>query len=233
MEDLSAAIRAIRQSLGMRQADLAVELGVKRNTVSQYETGDATPSLAVLVRLYNLVPPGDLRNGLEEYMVRDLKSNHSVQPERGDLVFKSLLNTEALLAQFPRTPSTRRGLQLERLASVVSHIAGMPMLDDSIIDILKDWLMHGGSETVKVFRDAAEYLHLRLDILVGVDTDESIHADLMLQNAKAARRLAIALLRQADIAEEKASTVRKRKRTKKELPDFTSSGDHANMAKEK
>ena len=73
MGDISVTIREVRQALGMRQADLADELKVKRNTISQYETGTAKPSTVVLARLYNIAPPGQWKDAVHERLVSDFR----------------------------------------------------------------------------------------------------------------------------------------------------------------
>jgi transcriptional regulator with XRE-family HTH domain len=214
MEDLPAAVRAVRQALGMRQADLAEALKVKRNTISQYETGDATPSFLVLTRLYNVAPP-DWKSAFRDRLVSDFRADYPEHPELAEAVVQDLSSSETILHQFPKTKNMRRGSQLQRLASVIYRISQKPMLDPSINDILDDWFLQGDSTTAKVFREAAEYIEVRLEILAGGDPEEPDHADVMRAAAKAARRLAIALLRQADIAEEKARQAGRRRRRAK------------------
>ena len=44
-------LRAARERLGLRQAELAAELGVSQATVSHWETGRSEPSLGRLLEL--------------------------------------------------------------------------------------------------------------------------------------------------------------------------------------
>lgn len=44
-------IRILRHKQGLRQEDLARELGVRQSTVSMWETGEATPRIDMLIRL--------------------------------------------------------------------------------------------------------------------------------------------------------------------------------------
>jgi transcriptional regulator with XRE-family HTH domain len=192
----------------MRQADLAEELKVKRNTVSQYETGDAKPSTVVMARLYNLAPPGQWKDAVHKHLVSDFKGAFPEHPELAESVVADIATSESVLSQFPSTKNPRRAEQLARFAALIPRIAQKPMLDESINNILDNWFMFGSSETVKIFRDAAEHVRIRLEILAGVDTEELEHAEIMRNLAKEARRLAIALLRQADVAEEKGRQVR-------------------------
>lgn len=208
-------IRAVRQVLRMRQADLAAELRVKRNTVSQYETGDARPSIPVLLRLYNLRLQPELKREIHEHLASDLNRKQPGYPELTDGVIEDWASAEAVMLRFPSTKKRQRAEQLARLAHLLPGIGRKSMLDKSVIDVLDNWFTYGDTETVRLFQDAAEYLRVRIDILAGVDPEEPNHLDLMRQTAKTARRLAIALLRQADAAEQKAGEVRPRKRTRK------------------
>jgi transcriptional regulator with XRE-family HTH domain len=191
----------------MRQSDLAAMLGVDQSTVSQYESGRAAPSMPVLVRLYNLTLPPELKKVVHEHLVKDLNRQQPEHRELTEGVIESLASADAVMARFPSTKKKDRAAQLARFANLVPSIGQKPMLDKSVVDILEDWFWHGDTDTVQVFRDAAEYLRVRLEILAGVDPEELDHAETMRQVAKAARRLAIALLRQADIAEEKGRQV--------------------------
>lgn len=56
MADLAQLIYDFRSRHGMTQVELAERLGVKRNTVSQYEAGTAKPSMEVLIRLSSISP---------------------------------------------------------------------------------------------------------------------------------------------------------------------------------
>jgi transcriptional regulator with XRE-family HTH domain len=204
MEDLPTVIRGVRQALGMRQADLAGALKVKRNTVSQYETKKATPSTMVLVRLHNVAPPGTLKDTLHARLLSDFEQGYPEHAEMAEGVIEELVTAGLVEARFPATKNKRRAEQLARFAGLVPRIAAKPILDESIIDILNQWWVSGDGATVKIFRDAAEYVRVRLDILAGLDLEEPGNAELMRQHAKSARRLAIELLRQADVAEEKS-----------------------------
>jgi len=62
---LSAAIHLIRKRLSIRQADLAVQLGCKQNTVSKYEAGAAHPGMEILAKLWEIA---DLK---ERALIRD------------------------------------------------------------------------------------------------------------------------------------------------------------------
>jgi len=208
VSDISATIREVRQALGMRQADLAEVLKVRRNTISQYETGTAKPSTVVLARLYNISPPGQWKSAVHAYLVSDFRGSFPEHPELAEAVIADIATSESVLAQFPPTKNERRSQQLARFAALIPRIAQKPMLDGSINDILDDWFTRGDSETVKVFRDAAEYVRIRLGISAGVDTEEPGEADIMSALAKKARQMAIALLRQADVAEDQGRTVR-------------------------
>src|ERR1035441_1192383 len=157
MEDLSETIREVRRALGLRQTDLAEALKVKRNTVSQYETGAAAPSTVVLVRLYNLVPPGKLKKALHDHLVYDFQRDYPENPELAEGVIQDIATSESVLAHLPPTKNLRRSEQLARFASLVPRIGQKPMLDASMNDLLDDWFLYGDSDTVKVFRDAAEY----------------------------------------------------------------------------
>lgn len=55
-------IRALRESKGMTQTELAEALGVDQTTVSAWERGVAEPTLANLRRLADVlgIAPGDL-----------------------------------------------------------------------------------------------------------------------------------------------------------------------------
>jgi transcriptional regulator with XRE-family HTH domain len=59
VSDIGRVIHEIRRGLGFTQADLGRSLGVKRNTVSQYESGLAEPSAQVLMRLYDVAVDRD------------------------------------------------------------------------------------------------------------------------------------------------------------------------------
>lgn len=210
MEELSIAVREIRRCLGMRQADLARELGVKRNTVSQYESG-AAPSTVVMARIYNIAPPGKWKDAIHEHLVADFKKAFPENPETAKGAIQDITNAAGIRAQFPATKSERRSEQFDRFAAVVSRIATLPSLDESVIEILQAWFLMGNSDTARAFRDAAEYLHARLGMMAPLQGDEAERATLMGQGAKTARQLAIALLRQADVAEQKANRVRPKK----------------------
>ena len=212
---ISECILSARSALKMRQADLASLLGVDRSTVSQYESGRAAPSLPVLVRLYNLTLPPELKKAVQERLVKDLIWQRPEHQELTEAVIEYLASADAVMARFPSTKKKERAAQLARFANLVPSIGQKPMLDKSVVDILEDWSWYGTAETVQIFRNASEYLRVRLEILGGVDPEEPEHADAMREAAKAARRLAIALLRQADIAEEKARQVRPKQRRKK------------------
>lgn len=207
MDELSVTIREIRQALGMRQADLADQLNIKRNTISQYETGRAKPSTMVLTRLYNMSPPGKWKNAVHDYLVADFRGAYPEHPELAETVFTDIATSELVLAQFPSTKNERRGQQLARFAALIPRIAQKPMLDESINDILDNWFLRGDSESAKVFRDTAEYLRVRLEFFVGAGDGEPENVEIIRGAAKEARRLAIALLRQADVAEEKCRQV--------------------------
>lgn len=61
MADLAQLIYDFRSRHGMTQAELAKRLGVKGNTVSQYEAGTAKPSMEVLIRLGDISPEDQIR----------------------------------------------------------------------------------------------------------------------------------------------------------------------------
>lgn len=208
MGDISVTIREVRQALGMRQADLADELKVKRNTISQYETGTAKPSTVVLARLYNIAPPGQWKDAVHERLVSDFRGAYPEHPELAEAVVADIATSESVLAQFPPTKNERRAEQLARFAALIPRIAQKPMLDESINDILDNWFLRGDSESAKIFRDTAEYLRIRLDFFIGVGDGEPENVETVRGATKGARRLAIALLRQADAAEEKGRQVR-------------------------
>lgn len=48
------AVRAIRSRLGLSQAELASKVGLKQNTVSQYESGKILPSAPALTAVWSL-----------------------------------------------------------------------------------------------------------------------------------------------------------------------------------
>jgi transcriptional regulator with XRE-family HTH domain len=53
--DSGEAMTTVRRRLGLTQTGLANHLGVKQNTISQYEAGKASPSIDVLIKLHQLV----------------------------------------------------------------------------------------------------------------------------------------------------------------------------------
>lgn len=65
MSQMHERIRQLRRELGMTQAAFGSRIGVKGNTVTNYETGLRTPSEAVLVSLCRefRVSPEWLRSG--------------------------------------------------------------------------------------------------------------------------------------------------------------------------
>lgn len=44
-------IRKLRTEKHLKQMDLALKLGIKSNTLSQYETGDRNPSVEMLAKI--------------------------------------------------------------------------------------------------------------------------------------------------------------------------------------
>lgn len=69
MRDLREVILQIRQGLGLTQTEFARRLGIKPNTVSQYETGTITPSTEVLLRLHGLATDPQTRGRIDEAIV--------------------------------------------------------------------------------------------------------------------------------------------------------------------
>lgn len=204
--NLGSSIRQIRQALNETQRDFSSRIGVNQSTLSQYEGGGARPSLPVLLRILNSAPSRELREAVHNYLAQYLESTEpgSEYPESTEGVIKSLASADLVLSTFPPTKSAARSAQLSRFAHLVPDIGRMPSLDSSVVDILEMWVYYGDSETVKIFRDAAKYLSVRIDVLAGGDPLEPSSIEDMRAAAQAARGLAVSLLHQADIAEEKA-----------------------------
>lgn len=51
MKDIGIRIKELRETKGLSQKELAIELGVKQNTISQYETSIKRPSYEILILL--------------------------------------------------------------------------------------------------------------------------------------------------------------------------------------
>ena len=57
-EELGKKIKTLRKSRGFSQEDLALNLGLRRSTISNYEIGRRTPSLKELERLAHVLGVG-------------------------------------------------------------------------------------------------------------------------------------------------------------------------------
>ena len=160
MSELSEAIRRIRVSLGT-QAEVAKRLGVKRNTVSQYETGDAAPSFPVLMRLHSLAADGPDRAAVYQYLESTMERFDDVG------VLEDLLAGNMIVMTTPPTDNPHNLADLERFALIVGSIRnGGPKLDRSVIDILDTWRLCGDDpEMVNIFRKIAKFLNLQMTIM--------------------------------------------------------------------
>jgi transcriptional regulator with XRE-family HTH domain len=145
-------------------------LGVKQNTISQYETGRAVPSIGVLVKLHALAPDGPEKQFLRDYTIQQLKLGPRSHPELAEGVFESLTSREELLKKIT-PPKGRRDPQLQRFADLCALLLEPDcFIDKSVNDILEMWLYSGAPtdpdpETIPLFRDAAAYLRVQLDRL--------------------------------------------------------------------
>lgn len=159
MSKLSEAIRQIRKDLGT-QTEAARNLGIKQSTLSQYETGLVKPSFGVLMRIYNLAPPGPDRQFIHEYLTSRMNN-------RPDLVEDIAAGFNFINETTPAgTP--HRTQDLEQFAALVVMIRNRgPKLDKSVNDILELWILYGNNRhAVRGFRDAAKYLKMYVDLNV-------------------------------------------------------------------
>ncbi|HYW47254.1 MAG TPA: helix-turn-helix transcriptional regulator [Bryobacteraceae bacterium] len=117
--------KEVRQRLKMTQEEMAERLRIKRNTISQYETGRAAPSLEVLIRLGDLaMAPSvtDLRIAIHEQVRSRISA--LTETERDDVLpviinepgpFSELLQRViAELRNVPVAPGLIKILQLCR-----------------------------------------------------------------------------------------------------------------------
>jgi transcriptional regulator with XRE-family HTH domain len=197
----------------MRQADLAERLGVKRNTISQYESG-LRPGVAVLMRLYNMAP-AQWKDTFREQTALDLVFHNKEAPELECPAVGELRSAEDIFRQFPEMAGSAVRGRFLRFADLVARVAQGGSLDDSVNDMLDDWAIFGDSRTAKAFREAAEYVRHRVAFLTGIYPDGKDQTEAVREYARAARRLAMALLRQSDIAEKEARQPRPKERRQK------------------
>lgn len=208
MHNFPGVVRQIREGLNLNQKAFSAMLGVKQNTVSQYETGDATPSMEVLIRLHGVAPPGKWKDAIHDRLISMVKSVQSNYPELDEDIAKDvvqlLTSGDALLAQLPPTETRTQHSQLMRFARLVSAIAvAATPLDDSISDILEQWTTYGDRSTAAVFRDGALFLKAWNEISAGANSiiESPKLAETLRKAAADARHLAMKLLRHAEVAE--------------------------------
>lgn len=145
--DLSSRIRAIRLSLGMRQADFATAVGVNQATVSRWESG-STPEFEFLVKIAEVadVPLSDLTNSDVE--VGPISPRHFIKGEVAAGVWRDAWEWERSEwmeyqggAHITASPDARFGLV----------VAGESMNEvyppGTILDCVS--LIHGGIAEVK------------------------------------------------------------------------------------
>lgn len=214
-----ALLKQIRSQMGLSQKDLSQLLGVKQNTISQYETGIAKPSINVLARLYNLPLPGDLREAVRKRIAADLNAEFPEHPEFHGALIEDIASAEKIVTSFPPPKSPARAEQLTRLAHLVPVLAHM-RLEKSVVDIVQRWVEFGDEpSTAPVYRDAADYVEARLNFLAGVvDPDFPENVESLRKSAQTARRLAIALLRQAEKADDEVAGATTKKRRSRSRP---------------
>jgi DNA-binding XRE family transcriptional regulator len=213
--DVGSIIRNIRKGLGKNQRDFSQFIGIKQGTLSQYESGVARPGTTVLIRILNLAPMGSLKDELNQHLVSRLKEDHPEYPELAQGVAEMLCSSDAVYARLPRAENREQAEQLKRFADLVASVGTLPRLDKSVVDIL-DYLLtcYVDANTLKVFQDTKEYLSVRYTLLAGFLEDD---ADNWRRTVKSARRMAMALLRQAEAAEEKADRCVPEKKVRKRL----------------
>ena len=61
---LARQIRTARRQAGLRQADLADELGIRQSSVAQWERGATTPTLGMFRRMISVLGPWPLLEAL-------------------------------------------------------------------------------------------------------------------------------------------------------------------------
>ncbi|MDQ3333934.1 MAG: XRE family transcriptional regulator [Myxococcota bacterium] len=128
-DHLADNIRAVREARGLSQQQIAKAAGIPRATWTHLESGAANPTLAVLIKVANV-----LQIRLEELLAaprqsaRHLKASELTVRERGSVRVRKLLPEPlpgldlermelppgARMAGVPHTPGTREYLTCER-----------------------------------------------------------------------------------------------------------------------
>jgi hypothetical protein len=117
-------------------------------------------------------------------------------------MLRDFSNSAAVRVQFPAAQNPRHADQLTQLAWLASKIAQMPLVDYSVFSMLSKWLAHGDAATARIFQEAAGYIETRLKLMSNWELDDPDAVRAIRRSVRTARRLARALTRIADQAEE-------------------------------
>jgi transcriptional regulator with XRE-family HTH domain len=167
MNDLSLAIRGIRQRLAKTMAEFAEMIGCRQSTVSRYESGKLTPGRSVLILLLQLAQGRERQPILEALQVdRSLASGWN----ESDLV-DALKTFEDYLESSPAPAGSREARKYASTLTAFAKAAKRIVLKGSdvepaLIDILHHWINHAENRNAHgYFRHVAAYLEVQLTVL--------------------------------------------------------------------
>ena len=171
MSELADRILRIRNTLGITQSELSRRVGVRRNTISQYESGSATPSAEVLIRFFHVATKPDDRQFLLEYLtglafgapveVIQQVVHASRSPERKTAADLLIVTTEKKIGAAPIKASAR-----QLLKEVAGLVDSEEEIEPEVVRLIRLYRQSFNRPKARraAFRRAIEYLHVELGV---------------------------------------------------------------------
>lgn len=181
MSDLGRLILQIRETLGITQAELGQKLGIRRNTISQYEAGLATPSAQVLMRLFAAAQFEDERQSVLAHLAG---LAGGLSPKTIERITRSATAQGTGAPKVPATLLAERKAELKArgvrpyapgaqrlLDETFSLIRQEKEIEPAILEIIRLYRLAGGDSKARraAFRRAVEYLRVQLADVVRKD----------------------------------------------------------------
>jgi transcriptional regulator with XRE-family HTH domain len=155
---LGAVIRAIRGRLGETGGTFGERLGVRQNTISQYESDKATPSTAVLLRLYQLAGTEDEKSAIRHELGDSAQGLLERERDFERLAGAVKKELDSMSASRAANPNARK-----RFADLILDVIRQPDVPLWLLDLLALWLeVKDEPDARQTFEDGFSGLWLRV-----------------------------------------------------------------------
>lgn len=142
---MNTRIKKIRKYFGMTQTEFGERIGVKGNTITNYESGNRVPTDAILksiCREFN-VNEGWLRTGSGDMFMKKPEDELDALADRYDLSRSARI----LIRKFVELPAKEREAVLHYVDSVAAAIAAQPEgIAKTIPEMTEDEIHHRAKE---------------------------------------------------------------------------------------